>query len=728
MEGSAGDARHGRAGGGAVRASILALGLLGALLLVPGAAVAAPPDNDTRAGATPITSTASGINVDATTDGDDPAGAGAHTVWYRVEMPGGWGLHADTCGSFFDTVVTLVDSSDSVVAQADDEGDCGGGMAGNLSVLSTGPLAAGTYYLVVGGFPTATPNASYYSLRIGLANDALWGAKDVTAGSTTASSNAGATRETGEPDPSAQPNVTGSVWFRFIAPGTGQATVDTCASGGTLSDSVIGVYTGGSVDTLTEVTSNDDDDTFCAANTYLSRATFNAVAGTIYWISVAGWADTGGNSTGTFTLHTTCCGASSGTPPEILLPGRDSVTDTTVRVAGSVNPHGSPASYRFEYGTTPGYGTQTPLAGAGSGTGNVSGETTLTGLTPNQLYHFRMIAYGTHGVDESDDIFFITDPAPPTFVPTVPNSPANANDIRVVGQAGDLTTVKLYTNSACTGAPVATGTAADFASPGFAVTVADDTTTSFWATATNLGVSTCSPTHAEYTEDSTPPSAVIDSGPDTQITERRPTFTFHASEPGSSYQCALDRVGIAPLSPCGSGATGSFTPAAPLSDGSYVFRVRATDPAGNAQADPAMRQFAIATPPATTTEPPPTAPPAAEDDPPAQPGGQAIPPPSNAFSLGKPKLNRKAGTATEPVTLPGPGELDLTGKGVAEQHRTAAGAGELDLRVKPKGKAKRRLKRKGKAKVRITVTFTPTGGTANTATAKVKLRKRARRS
>ena len=114
-------------------------------------------------------------------------------------------------------------------------------------------------------------------------------------------------------------------------------------------------------------------------------------------------------------------------------------------------------------------------------------------------------------------------------------------------------------------------------------------------------------------------------------------------------------------------------------------------------------------------------------------GTSPPPPPDNAITLGKPKLNKKKGTATEPVTVPGPGELSLTGASVASQRRArpmaskpVTAAGTVDLLVKPKGKTKKKLKKAGKAKAKLTITFTPTGGTANVQTTTIKLKKKLR--
>jgi hypothetical protein len=105
----------------------------------------------------------------------------------------------------------------------------------------------------------------------------------------------------------------------------------------------------------------------------------------------------------------------------------------------------------------------------------------------------------------------------------------------------------------------------------------------------------------------------------------------------------------------------------------------------------------------------------------------ACPKPSNRFSFGKLKRNKKRGTAKLAVSLPGAGTLSLSGKGVvARAARAISAAGSVNLLVKAKGKRKRTLDRTGKVKVRAKVTFTPTGGDPNTQAKTVKLIKRLR--
>jgi len=99
--------------------------------------------------------------------------------------------------------------------------------------------------------------------------------------------------------------------------------------------------------------------------------------------------------------------------------------------------------------------------------------------------------------------------------------------------------------------------------------------------------------------------------------------------------------------------------------------------------------------------------------------------PSNRFTFGKLKLNRKKGTASLFVKVPGPGQLVLKGKGIRKVKRVAKKAGNVKLPVKPIGKVKRKLLKSGKAKVKAKVTFTPNGCVPRTLAKQLTLRKRA---
>jgi hypothetical protein len=102
------------------------------------------------------------------------------------------------------------------------------------------------------------------------------------------------------------------------------------------------------------------------------------------------------------------------------------------------------------------------------------------------------------------------------------------------------------------------------------------------------------------------------------------------------------------------------------------------------------------------------------------------PSPSCEASVGFGKLERnlKKGTATLPVSVPGPGTLVGNGKGLKRVERIASGPGTVDLPVKPKGGKRRTLNAAGKAKAREMVTFTASCGASAQKAGKVKLRKR----
>ena len=101
--------------------------------------------------------------------------------------------------------------------------------------------------------------------------------------------------------------------------------------------------------------------------------------------------------------------------------------------------------------------------------------------------------------------------AAPTLTGTNPDSFADDNAPEVRGSAPAGSTVAIYTTSDCSGSPVAVGSAAAFANPGLTASVADDSTTTFRATATvGSDTSLCSATAIEYIEDSGPADVIVD--------------------------------------------------------------------------------------------------------------------------------------------------------------------------------------------------------------------------
>ncbi len=102
----------------------------------------------------------------------------------------------------------------------------------------------------------------------------------------------------------------------------------------------------------------------------------------------------------------------------LVAPGVSSVTvtnisNTSATLNASVNPNGSPAKVIFEYGTTFLYGTEV-VATPDSVRGIVPTSVTssLTGLAPGTLYHFRVKAVSAGGTTYSNDQTFTTTQPP----------------------------------------------------------------------------------------------------------------------------------------------------------------------------------------------------------------------------------------------------------------------------------------------------------------------------
>jgi hypothetical protein len=219
-------------------------------------------------------------------------------------------------------------------------------------------------------------------------------------------------------------------------------------------------------------------------------------------------------------------------------------------------------------------------------------------------------------------------PSTPVLEETLPASPSTSTTPSIAGQADAETSIKLYREANCTGAVAKTGTAAELAGAGIQVTVAGGSTTTFWATATDIhgDTSACSNPISYTHENPVPPGGggggsgagggttagggdgsggAVSSPPDpggvdyvapkTRITfgpasktrQRRPVFRFTDStgQADTTFFCKLDRK---PWKACGSPLRLKG-----LSRGRHVFRVKGRNGAGDWEAQPATRRFKL---------------------------------------------------------------------------------------------------------------------------------------
>lgn len=104
---------------------------------------------------------------------------------------------------------------------------------------------------------------------------------------------------------------------------------------------------------------------------------------------------------------TTCTGSTTATatrtiqvastPAGARTASAASVSRTRAALRGTILAAGGPATYHFEYGTTNRYGRSTPEQKLPSRHGSVAVQATVTKLSPNRRYHYRLVVSTPRG-------------------------------------------------------------------------------------------------------------------------------------------------------------------------------------------------------------------------------------------------------------------------------------------------------------------------------------------
>jgi uncharacterized protein YjiK len=169
----------------------------------------------------------------------------------------------------------------------------------------------------------------------------------------------------------------------------------------------VGSYTGSGVGLST---SGDGVSVFDSSGTRVTAVSFGTVNGpatldnsaglgnntasppTISTVSVVGvhGAYVAGGETGS-------PGTTVNLPPTATTDPASAITDTGAGLAGNVNPSHLATNYTFEYGTTLSFGAITPVLSAGSGGAAVPETASLSGLTANTTYYYRLVATNSAG-------------------------------------------------------------------------------------------------------------------------------------------------------------------------------------------------------------------------------------------------------------------------------------------------------------------------------------------
>ncbi len=105
-------------------------------------------------------------------------------------------------------------------------------------------------------------------------------------------------------------------------------------------------------------------------------------------------------------LSFTTTGPAAPGSPRVDTNAASNIATVSMRFNGEVNPNGDTTRFWFEYGVDSLLGSllgsTTKTNVAGSGTSNVSVSTTVTGLSANTRYYYRVVAENSYGVVRGD--------------------------------------------------------------------------------------------------------------------------------------------------------------------------------------------------------------------------------------------------------------------------------------------------------------------------------------
>lgn len=234
------------------------------------------------------------------------------------------------------------------------------------------------------------------------ANDAFGSAITITLNSNNAATVTGyttnATKQTGEPNHAG--NSGGhSVWWKWTAPAWGPLNVDTR---GSYSDTILGVYTGTAVNSLTQIASDDDiQDGVIQA----SQLTFNVVSGTTYFFAVDGF----DGDTAAVTLHLTYTPTAE--PPPSITSQPVSATVTAGNAASFSVTASNATSYQWFFNSN-------AIGGATTSTLNIPNA-----QSGNAGSYFVAVTNGAGTVNSNTVSLTVNAvPTPPTPNPPPPSS------------------------------------------------------------------------------------------------------------------------------------------------------------------------------------------------------------------------------------------------------------------------------------------------------------------
>jgi Big-like domain-containing protein len=175
-----------------------------------------------------------------------------------------------------------------------------------------------------------------------------------------------------------------------------------------------------------------------------------------------------------------------------------------------------------------------------------------------------------------------TPPAAPAITAPADGAEVNVDAVTLSGTSEPSSTVRVLEAGVSRGQT----TAAADGSWTKTLTGVPDGSHAYTATATDAaGNASSESAPRTVVIDTTAPNTVLGTGPAGSTPSSTASFTFSASEPGSTFECSLDGAAFVA---CSSPITYSG-----LAEGAHTFSVRAVDGAGNVDATPATRAWTV---------------------------------------------------------------------------------------------------------------------------------------
>ncbi len=279
------------------------------------------PANDDCSNATPLspgTYSGAGFSTYGATPDASIAGCGGTSgstrdVWYRYTASAAGNLGINTCGTAFDTVITVHTGCPATPGnQVACNNNCGGSpCGGNASCVSLAVTSGSTYWIRVADASPLTSGS--FTLTLGFStNDACAGAADIcpspTTGSITVTGNNSTANTDGAVTTLCASSTSKDVWYRYTPAATGYMTASTCGSSAV--NTVLSLHYATCPATASNQLTCLNDAATCGDDATISA---DVVGGITYLIRVASFGNTAG---GNFTLTVTGppCGP-PGPPP-----------------------------------------------------------------------------------------------------------------------------------------------------------------------------------------------------------------------------------------------------------------------------------------------------------------------------------------------------------------------------------------------------------------------------